>query len=106
MEVDPFRNNVRLWLWVPAFAGTTSGDCSRRRTLGGELGGLMLGRQRIDQFAQRFARDHLRQLVEREVDAVVGDAALRKIIGADALRAVAGADLLLAVGRARRIHPL
>ena len=36
-------------------------------------------------------------------DAVVGDAALRKIIGADALRAVAGADLALrAVARARR----
>ena len=63
----------------------------------------MFGGQRVDQFAQRFAGDHLRQLVERQVDAVVGDAALRKIVGADALAAVAGADLLLAVGRARRV---
>ena len=57
----------------------------------------MLCRQRVDQFAQRFAGDHLRQLVECEVDAVIGDAALREIIGADALGAVAGADLLAAV---------
>ena len=72
--------------------------CSRRRALGGELRGLMLGGQRVDQFAQRFAGDHLRQLVERQVDAVIGDAALREIVGADALGAVAGADLL-ACGR-------
>ena len=39
--------------------------------------------------AERFAFDHLRQLVERQVDAVVGDAALREIVGADALGAVA-----------------
>jgi hypothetical protein len=36
------------------------------------------------------------ELVERQVDAVIGDAALREIIGADALGAVAGADLQLA----------
>src|SRR6202041_2020243 len=44
--------------------------------------------------------------VEREVDAMIGDAALRKIIGADAFRAVAGADLLATIGRARRVDAL
>jgi hypothetical protein len=24
VEVETSRNNKRLWLWVPAFAGTTS----------------------------------------------------------------------------------
>ena len=57
----------------------------------------MLGRQRVDQFAQRLAGNHLWKLIEREVDAMVGDAALRKIIGADALGAVAGADLLATI---------
>ena len=49
---------------------------------------------------KRFAFDHLRQLVEREIDAVIADAALRKIVGADALGAVARADLAAPVGRA------
>src|SRR6185312_4021916 len=43
---------------------------------------------------------------ERQVDAVVSDAALREIIGADALAAVAGADLLLAIGGPRGIDAL
>ena len=42
-------------VWVPAFAGTTAGWLSRRRTLGCKLGGLVLGGQRVDQFTQRFA---------------------------------------------------
>src|SRR5207344_3160230 len=79
---------------------------SRRRALRSELGGLMFGRQRVDQFAQRFARDDLRQLVERQVDAVIGDAALREVIGADALAAVAGADLFLAIGGTLRFDAL
>src|ERR1700752_4236926 len=77
-----------------------------RSTLRGELRRLVLRGQRIDELAQRFARNHLRQLVERQIDAVVGDAALREIIGADALAAVAGADLFLAVGGARRFLAL
>src|SRR3954452_16859153 len=66
----------------------------------------MFGRERIDQLAQRLAGDHLRQLVERQVDAVIGDAPLRKIIGADALGAVAGADLLASIRRTGRIDAL
>ena len=35
----------------------------------------------------------LLQLVERQIDAVIGDAALRKVVGADALGAIAAAHL-------------
>src|SRR5687768_13557246 len=66
----------------------------------------MLGHQRVDDFAERFALDDLRQLVEREIDAVVADAALRKVIGADALGTVAGADLPTPVGGARGVELL
>src|SRR6185312_16924331 len=79
----------RLALASARLAGTTKWR-SRRRTLRGELRGLVLGGERVDQLAQAFARDHLRQLVEGQVDAMVGDAALREIIGADALAPVAG----------------
>src|SRR5450631_3266878 len=60
----------------------------------------MLGDERVDDLVQRLAFHHLRQLVQGQIDAVVGDAALRKIIGADAFRAVARADLPAPVGRA------
>src|SRR5215468_3683226 len=36
------------------------------------------------------------ELVQGQVDAVVGDSVLREVVGADALAAVAGADLALA----------
>ena len=58
----------------------------------------MLGDERIDDLVQRFAFHHLRQLVEREIYAVIGDARLREIVGTDALRPVAGADLPAALG--------
>src|SRR5580704_475186 len=61
---------------------------------------LMFGGQGVDELAQRLALDHLRQLVEREVDAMVGDAPLRKIVGADALGAVARPDLAAPIGGA------
>ena len=53
---------------------------------GRQLRRLVIGDQRLDQLVQRFAGDHLVELVERQVDAVVGDPALREIVGADALR--------------------
>ena len=68
--------------------------------------GLMLGDQRVDDLAQRFAFHHLGQIVERQIDAVIGDAALREIVGADALGAVARADLILALGGAGVIELL
>src|SRR4051794_27435285 len=79
-------------------------DCgSRPVALGRQQLRLMLGDERIDDFTQRLAFDDRRQLVEREIDAVIADAALRKIIGADALRAVAGTDLTTALGCACRV---
>ena len=56
----------------------------------------MLHGQGGDQFVE-VAVEHGIETVERQIDAVVGDAALREIVGADALRAVAGADLTFAV---------
>src|SRR5689334_20735364 len=63
-----------------------------------ELLGLELLRERIDDLVQIAVHDRV-DPVEREVDAVVGDAALREIVGADALAAVARADQALARGR-------
>ena len=63
----------------------------------------MFGGQRLDDLVERLAVEHLVELVERQVDAVVGDPPLRKIVGADALGAVAGADLPAPRGRAFRI---
>src|SRR6478672_8634354 len=76
---------------------------SRRRLLGGEQLRLVLGDQCVDDLAQRLAFEDLRQLVEREIDAVVRHAALRIIVGADAFGAIAGADLPAALGGARSI---
>ena len=47
--------------------------------------------QRLDQFAQVAGDDGV-ELVQVQVDAVIGDAVLREIVGADAFAAVAGAD--------------
>src|SRR5690606_36223633 len=56
---------------------------------------LVLVHQRIDDFIE-FALHNLFELVERQVDAVIGDAALREIVGADALGAIAGTHQLAA----------
>ena len=64
---------------------------------------LVLCRQRIDEFVEIAGHDAI-DLVERQVDAVIGDAALREIVGADALAAIAGADLGFAVGSARGVQ--
>src|SRR5688572_31952037 len=60
-----------------------------------QLLGLVLGGERVDDLVDLAVHDAL-DLVEREVDAVVGDPALRKVVGADALRAIARADQQLA----------
>src|SRR5262249_53432266 len=103
-----------------------AGRCPRRqsppppsRSFFGELRellGLVLGSERVDDVVELAVHDAV-DLVERQVDAVVGDAALREVVGADALRAVARADqglarrgglrrelLLLLVLDARRKH--
>ena len=71
-----------------------------RRAFGRQQFGLMFGHQCVDHIGERLAFHHLRQFVERQVDAVIGDATLREIIGADAFGAVAGADLAAPLGRA------
>ena len=71
---------------------------------GGEQARLMLGDQGIDDLVEAAPLQHQIEAVQREADAVIGDAPLRKIIGADALRAVAGADLAAAGLRPLRIE--
>src|SRR5215469_11817904 len=90
--------------WAPAFAGVVRAGQSFGR--GGEPLSRVGGGQCVDDLVEGLASHHLVDLVERQVDAVVGDAALREIIGPHPLRAVTAADLALAVGGARRIARL
>src|SRR5688572_21949999 len=64
----------------------------------------MFRHQRVDDLAQRFALDHLRQIVESEIDTVVGYPALREIVSSDAFRAVATADLTTTLGGSRAVE--
>src|SRR5262245_5636906 len=48
---------------------------------------LVIGDQRVDDLVE-LAQHHAIELVERQVDAVIGDAPLREIVGADALGTV------------------
>src|SRR5688500_14036784 len=57
-----------------------------------QLLGLIFLLQRLDQ-AFQVAVDHVCQLVQREIDTVIGHAALRKVISANALGAIARAHL-------------
>ena len=54
--------------------------------------------QGLHGFAQIALHDE-KQLVQREIDAVIGHPALRKIVGADAITAVAAANQTFACGR-------
>src|SRR6476659_4976915 len=65
-----------------------------------QLSRLVVGDQRIDYLVESLAAQNLVEFVEREIDAVVSHAALRKIVGADALRAVARPDLVFSRRRA------
>jgi hypothetical protein len=73
-----------------------------RRSLGQcrQLVGLILVDQRLDDGIE-IPFQNVAELVEREVDAVIGDAPLREVVGADALGAIAAADQLRRVGPAR-----
>jgi hypothetical protein len=55
-----------------------------------QLGLMLCGKRRAD-FVEIPVHDVV-DLVEREIDAVVGHAALREVVGADAIRPVARAD--------------
>src|SRR5262249_31096989 len=71
-----------------------SEELGRRRPLAEALL-LVEVLQRLNHFAQVAGDDGV-EVVDRQVDAVVGDPGLREVVGADALAAVAGADLALA----------
>src|SRR5688572_1882101 len=64
----------------------------------GELLGLVFVLQRRQQLVDLALHD-VAELVEREIDAVVGHATLREVVGADAFGTVAGAHLQLAIAR-------
>ena len=51
----------------------------------------MFGHQRVGNLGHIAVHNEI-DFVQGEIDAVIGDAALRKIIGADALGTIAGAD--------------
>src|SRR5215813_6463322 len=71
-----------------------------------ELRCLLIRHQRVDQLIERCSLEHLIELVQRQADAMVGDASLRKIVGANALGTVTGSDLILTLRRARISSPL
>src|SRR5699024_9391908 len=48
--------------------------------------------QRLDNLVQAAAVHHLAELVQRQVDAVIGDATLGVVVGANPLAAIAGTD--------------
>ena len=52
---------------------------------------MRIGGERIHQFIE-IAINQLRNFVQRQIDAMVGDAALRKIVGTDAFGTIATAD--------------
>src|SRR5438132_4087800 len=84
-------------------SSSTGASASRIGVLihGCQLARLVLGDERVDQLVERGALEHLLELVQREADAMIGDAPLREIVGADALRAIARDDLPLELGSAR-----
>src|SRR5689334_6422930 len=76
-------------------AATASGiaDLVHRR----QFARLMFCNQSIYQLVERRAFQYFVELVQRQADAMVGDAPLREIVGADALRAITRANLALAL---------
>src|SRR3982751_4770968 len=67
-----------------------------------ELLGLVLVGEGGSDLRQVAVHDRV-DLVQREIDAMVGHAALRKVVGADAIGAVARADEALALGSFLRL---
>src|SRR5579883_515 len=72
-----------------------------RGFLSGELIGLMLGYQRVDYRVQPLPFHDLGEIVERQIDPMIGHAPLRKIICANALGSIARSNLILAFGGTR-----
>ena len=93
----------RLPTMLPQLRQRASHTSRQRCFNSGQPCGLILGQNCVDDLVQRLAAHHLVDLVERQVDAVVGDSPLREIIGADPLRSVAAADLALSRSAARAL---
>src|SRR5215468_3709855 len=91
---------------VNAWAAAASGIADLVH--GRQFARLMLCYQSIYQLVERGAFQYFIELVQRQADAMVGDAPLWEIVGADALRAIARANLALALRGARlgRLHAL
>src|SRR5262249_51243263 len=64
--------------------------------------GFLGGHERVDQLVQ-IALEHGRQAVQREPDAMVGDAGLRKVVGSNPLAPLTGPDLALPIRSDRRL---
>src|SRR2546421_6834509 len=88
----PSQSNIKPLIFIERGEVETPESTLKRRQLIFEVA----GHQRLDQGIE-IAVDHIRKIVEREFDAVISDAVLRKVVGADALVAFAGADLRLAL---------
>src|SRR5512141_138405 len=94
---------VRYIVWSRANSAARLAHAGTRKASRGALlvghrreqVGLMLARKRIRQL-EEIAIDDRIDLVEGEIDAMVGDAPLREIVRADALAAIAAADQALA----------
>src|SRR6185312_13747109 len=78
---------------IAGAAGTSAIAAADR----GELLGVGFLRQRLGDLVEVAVHD-VGDPVEREVDPMIGDAALREVVRADALAAIAAADQALALG--------
>src|SRR5439155_24825748 len=75
---------------LPLFACASSLDCR-------QLCFDVVAHERFENGIE-IAFDKCREVVERDVNAMIGDAVLRKIVGADFLAALAGANLSASLG--------
>src|SRR5215475_12014977 len=90
MSSAPISLSTRRWVSRKRAAGSGTRFPER-----GELFGLKFLRERVRELEQISIHD-LIDLVERQVDAVVGDAPLREVEGADPFASIAAADERLA----------
>src|SRR5699024_4051621 len=86
--------SVQAWRSRPPTVGMVVGLLGAQ---GGELFGLVFAGQGADDSVQVAGHDVV-EFVQRQVDAVVGDSALREVVGANAFGAIAAADQFLARG--------
>ena len=101
--IRKLQNRISSWkndLTLPELALQQTQDAELR-----QLACLIVRDQSIDHFVD-FTFDHPVELVERQVDPVVGHPPLREVIGSDPLGPIARADLALAVRRAFAVHLL